>query len=108
MLNMRHSLVISLHMRVCVYVSMHLNFMLYLLLFHNQTSINFVTFSLFQIHTQVLRGGVRKSLSVNVQDLHAITPASYLECGDSVFHDLSYHQVLNSKKTTSSSALLTL
>jgi len=47
-----------------------------------------------KITQQVLRGGVRKSLNVNVQDLHAITPASYLECGESVFHDLSYHQVI--------------
>jgi hypothetical protein len=44
---------------------------------------------------QVLRGGARVSLSATVQDLHAITPASFLECGESVFHDLSYHQARN-------------
>ena len=42
---------------------------------------------------QVLRGGRPVALSVPVQDLHSVTPASMLSIGDSVFHDLSYHQV---------------
>jgi len=39
---------------------------------------------------QVERGGKPLALEVEVRDLHAITPASYLEFGGAVLHDLSY------------------
>ena len=38
----------------------------------------------------VERGGKPVTVSVEVRDLHAITPASYLEFGGAVLHDLSY------------------
>lgn len=38
----------------------------------------------------VERGGKPVALSIEVRDLHAITPASYLEFGGAVLHDLSY------------------
>jgi len=44
---------------------------------------------------EVLRGGKLLRIQTLVQDLHAITPASFLEMGESVFHDLSYHQARN-------------
>ena len=40
----------------------------------------------------VERGGSRVELTVPVQDLHEITPTSYLEVGDSVLNELSYQQ----------------
>jgi len=40
----------------------------------------------------VQRGGERAELRVPVQDLHEITPTSYLEVGDSVLNGLSYQQ----------------
>ncbi len=48
------------------------------------------------VTVEVLRGGVLKRLAgVEVQDLHAVSPSSFLEMGDSIFHDLSYHQARN-------------
>ena len=45
---------------------------------------------------QVLRGGIVKRLEgVSVQDLHGASQSSFLEMGDSIFHDLSYHQARN-------------
>ena len=38
------------------------------------------------------RGGVPYSTHLLVEDLHAITPASYLETGDAVLHTLSYQE----------------
>ena len=40
----------------------------------------------------VQRGGSLSSMQVQVSDLESITPASYLEFGDAVVHDLSYQQ----------------
>ncbi len=39
---------------------------------------------------EVQRGGTVLEKTVRVEDLHAITPAAYLEFGDSVVHTLSY------------------
>jgi pro-apoptotic serine protease NMA111 len=46
-----------------------------------------------EVEVEVIRGGEKKKLQLKVQDLHSITPASFIEMGDSVFHDLSYHMV---------------
>ena len=42
------------------------------------------------VRFEVERGGRPVTVSVEVRDLHAITPASYLEFGGAVLHDLSY------------------
>jgi len=42
------------------------------------------------ITVEVERGGERIERQLEVQDLHAITPAEYLEFGDAVVHALSY------------------
>jgi hypothetical protein len=39
----------------------------------------------------VVRGGKLLDYEIKVDDLHAITPKSYLEVGDCVLNDLSYH-----------------
>jgi pro-apoptotic serine protease NMA111 len=41
---------------------------------------------------ELQRGGETRSVQLQVGDLDAITPASYLEFGDAVVHDLSYQQ----------------
>jgi S1-C subfamily serine protease len=41
---------------------------------------------------QVQRGGETRDVQIRVGDLDAITPASYLEFGEVVVHDLSYQQ----------------
>jgi S1-C subfamily serine protease len=43
-----------------------------------------------RVAVEVERGGVPVALDLEVQDLHAITPAEYLEFGDAVVHRLSY------------------
>jgi S1-C subfamily serine protease len=43
-----------------------------------------------RITVEVERGGERIERRLQVQDLHAITPAEYLEFGDAVVHALSY------------------
>ena len=43
-----------------------------------------------RIDVEVERGGETVQMSLVVQDLAAITPARYLEFGDTVVHDLSY------------------
>jgi len=42
------------------------------------------------VDVEVERGGERVVRRLEVQDLHAITPAEYLEFGDAVVHELSY------------------
>jgi len=42
------------------------------------------------VELEVERGGERVARRLEVQDLHAITPAEYLEFGDAVVHGLSY------------------
>ena len=44
------------------------------------------------VSVEVLRGGKALSLAVPVTDLHAITPASYIEFGAAVVHALSYQE----------------
>jgi S1-C subfamily serine protease len=39
---------------------------------------------------EIVRGGATRSLTLPVQDLHAITPDEYLEIGDGVLHTLSW------------------
>ena len=45
-----------------------------------------------EIAIQVERGGRRIDAVVRVDDLHAITPAEYLEFGDAIVNQLSYQQ----------------
>ena len=47
------------------------------------------------VHLEVERRGAVQAVDVPVIDLHAITPSSYLEVGDSTFNDLSYQQARN-------------
>lgn len=42
------------------------------------------------LRLQVERGGVPEQVSVRVEDLHRITPSSYLEFGGAILHPLSY------------------
>lgn len=44
------------------------------------------------IEVEAQRGGRRLQVSVPVQDLHAITPAQFIEFGEAVVHELSYQQ----------------
>ncbi len=43
------------------------------------------------------RGGAHRSLALAVQDLHAVTPDSFLEVGGGVVHALSYQQARNNR-----------
>jgi pro-apoptotic serine protease NMA111 len=43
------------------------------------------------VEVEVVRGGEHIKQTVVVQDLHSITPKSYVEFGDCVLNDLSYH-----------------
>ena len=43
-----------------------------------------------EVELAVVRGGGKRKLKLPVQDLHAITPADYLEIGDGVLHTLSW------------------
>jgi S1-C subfamily serine protease len=49
----------------------------------------------------VERGGRPLDVKVTVDDLHAISPSSYLEVGRGVLHDLSYHQARNHHRPVS-------
>jgi S1-C subfamily serine protease len=44
------------------------------------------------IKVELQRGGTVRNVSIAVGDLDAITPASYVEFGEAVVHDLSYQQ----------------
>lgn len=44
------------------------------------------------VRITVERGGVQREVSLVVQDLHTITPASFIEAGGSILHNLSYQQ----------------
>ncbi|NOY62750.1 MAG: PDZ domain-containing protein, partial [Gammaproteobacteria bacterium] len=48
-----------------------------------------------EITLQLERGGQPLEVTLPVQDLHAITPDSYIEFGDAVVHNLSYQQARN-------------
>jgi len=43
-----------------------------------------------EVQLTVARGGVVQKLSLEVGDLHAVSPASFVEIGDAVFHDYAY------------------
>ncbi len=45
-----------------------------------------------KVEIEVERGGLPVSAQITVGDLHAITPNSYLEFGESITHTLSYQQ----------------
>jgi S1-C subfamily serine protease len=45
-----------------------------------------------KVRLELERGGKPFSVQLTVADLHAITPASYLEFGDAVVHTLSYQE----------------
>jgi S1-C subfamily serine protease len=48
-----------------------------------------------QVKIKILRSGTPTEVSVWVDDLHRITPSSFLEFGGGILHDLSYHQARN-------------
>ena len=50
------------------------------------------------LRPQVQRGGATRNVQIDVGDLDAITPASYIEFGESVVHDLSYQHRLPHKR----------
>jgi S1-C subfamily serine protease len=43
-----------------------------------------------EVELAIVRGGGKRKVKLPVQDLHAITPADYLEIGDGVLHTLSW------------------
>ncbi|KAL5076869.1 hypothetical protein RYX36_015853 [Vicia faba] len=47
------------------------------------------------IELQIERGGVSKSLTLLVQDLHSITPNYFLQVSGAIIHPLSYQQARN-------------
>jgi len=46
-------------------------------------------------NVRIVRDGAEKDVEVTVQDLHAITPATYLEISRGFLHPLSYHLARN-------------
>jgi len=47
------------------------------------------------VRVEVERGGVPVDVQVAVQNLHAVTPASFVEVGGGTVHELSYQQARN-------------
>lgn len=47
------------------------------------------------VHLDIERGGEQLTVDLPVQDLHAITPAEYLDVGRGILHTLSYMQAHN-------------
>ncbi|MFQ5546698.1 MAG: trypsin-like peptidase domain-containing protein [Woeseia sp.] len=54
-----------------------------------------------EITIEVERGGRRVTEHVLVGDLHAISPAEYVEFGDAIVHDLSYQQARHYNRSVS-------
>ncbi|MCC7257493.1 MAG: trypsin-like peptidase domain-containing protein [Gammaproteobacteria bacterium] len=54
-----------------------------------------------EIALGVARNGALLDVQVRVEDLHALTPADYLEFGDAVVHDLSLQQARHYNRSTS-------
>lgn len=48
-----------------------------------------------KVQLTISRGGVRQTLSLQVQDLHSITPDRFLSFGGGILHPLSYQQARN-------------
>ncbi len=48
----------------------------------------------------VERNGEELDVTVDIQDLHAITPMEYIQFGDAVVHDLSYQQARHMNRPT--------
>jgi len=52
------------------------------------------------LHLIVERNGEELDITVDVQDLHAITPREYISFGNAVVHDLSYQQARHLNRAT--------
>ena len=48
-----------------------------------------------KLRVEIERQGEPQTLEIPVQDLHALSPSSYLEAGGAVFNTVSYHQARN-------------
>jgi S1-C subfamily serine protease len=44
------------------------------------------------VSLEIRRGAERRTVTLEVTDLHAVTPAAFVQFGDAVVHDLSYQQ----------------
>jgi len=54
-----------------------------------------------EIEVEVERGGRTVKVSLEVGDLHAVTPSEYLEVGRGILHNLSYQQARNHNRPAS-------
>ncbi len=52
------------------------------------------------LHLIVERNGEERDVTVDVQDLHTITPMEYIQFGDAVVHKLSYQQARHMNRAT--------
>ena len=48
-----------------------------------------------KLRVEIERQGEPRTLEIPVEDLHALSPSSYLEAGGAVFNTVSYHQARN-------------